>query len=423
MNDAQESQSSSLNHDPSAVRKRRLTSWLKRGLLLIFIVAAVGVVVLAYRPKPVTVDLAKSERGNVEVLVEEDGKTRVKDRYGLTAPIAGQLQRITLRAGDDVQPNQELARLSSIASPLLDRRSRAEAEARVAAAKDAVRQAEAARKSATAALDFAQSQLRRQRDLASKQAVSKQALERAELEVKTRKEDAASTTFGARVAAHQLDLAKVALDGGSTSAEDEPGVVLRSPVEGRVLQVQAESGGFVQPGTPLLTLGDCGALEIVVDVLTSDAVKLGSGAEARILRWGGDGKLMGHVSRIEPSAFTRVSALGVEEQRVNVIVEIDTPRDRWKALGDGYRVEAHLLADLGKDVVRVPESAVFRTAEGFATFIVEGKAAKLQHIDVGRRNASWVEVTAGLKEGQTVITHPSDRVVDGVTVAARDSEG
>ena len=411
------------NSSPSGrVSGKRLSvaSLVRRILTIALIVAAAGVVYLAYRPKPVLVDLAKADRGDVEVLIEEDGQTRVKDRYLVTAPLLAKLQRIELRAGDTVEPGQELARLMPMASPLLDARTRAEAQARVDTARASRLQAEAAVKRAQTALAFAEKEAHRQKELAAKGTVSSIALERAQLQMQTLREDLASAQFGVRVAAHQLELAKVTAEPTTKKGtEAADALVVTSPVGGRVLSVQNENEGIVQPGAPLLELGDCGALEVVVDVLTTDAVQLEPGTEVRILRWGGEDTLRGHVRLIEPRAFSRLSALGVQEQRVNVIVDLDTPNKVWGALCDGYRVEAELVVTRKEDVVRIPESAVFRHDNGWATFAVENGFAHLKTFVPGVRNAHWVEVSEGFTHGASVILHPSDSVTDGVAVLAR----
>jgi HlyD family secretion protein len=186
-----------------------------------------------------------------------------------------------------------------------------------------------------------------------------------------------------------------------------------------VLRVLEESAGPVQPGTPLLEIGDPSALEIVADVLTSDAVIIPPSAAVRIDRWGGDGELAAHVRLLEPSAFTRVSALGVEEQRVNVVIDLDDPRERWASLGDGYRVEVHIVVWRDEDVLRVPSSAVFRRDEHWCTFVVEAGIARLREVELGHRARDHVEVLSGLAEGATVIVYPGERIVDGAQVVAR----
>jgi HlyD family secretion protein len=194
---------------------------------------------------------------------------------------------------------------------------------------------------------------------------------------------------------------------------------VRAPVRGVVLRLFQESEGVVQPGTPLMEIGDPAALEAVVDVLTTDAVDIRPGAPVRLERWGGDTALSGHVHRVDPSAFTRLSALGVEEQRVNVVLHLDEPRSRWAALGDGFRVEASILTWEGRNRLLVPGGAVFRQGEQWAVYVVEAGRARLQTVVIGRRNDSEVEVVRGLREGAKVVLYPTDNVGEGVRVAGR----
>jgi HlyD family secretion protein len=227
-----------------------------------------------------------------------------------------------------------------------------------------------------------------------------------------RQEELASSEFGLQVAASELRLAQAALARIGAPGREE--FTVRAPVRGHVLRVLQESEAVVQPGTPLLEIGNPLALEVVVDVLTTDAVDIRPGAPVRIERWGGDSALAGHVHRIEPSAFTRLSALGVEEQRVNVIIDLDPPRSRWGRLGDGYRVEASIAVWEGLDRLMVPAGAVFRHGDGWATYVVDAGRARLTPVQLGRRNAAAVEVLGGLRGGEPVVLYPTDNVTDGV---------
>jgi HlyD family secretion protein len=272
---------------------------------------------------------------------------------------------------------------------------------------------------AKTALEFAQRDAARQRELTKSGAASAIAVERAELEERTLHEALGSAEFGTRVAEHELAMAQAALGrlGKARPGEDEQ-MELTSPVKGRVLRVIHESEGAVQPGTPLLELGDPAALEIVSDVLTSDAVHVAQGANATIERWGG-APLRGHVRLVEPSAFTAVSALGVEEQRVNVVIDLAAPQADWAALGDGYRVEVRIAVWEGQDVMSVPAGALFRSGREWAVYRVADGRAQLTTIEIGRRNADRVEVVKGLAAGDAVVVYPSDRIEHGVQVEAR----
>ena len=325
-----------------------------------FLLGVIALIVVASLPKPVPVDAAEVERGVLEVTIDEAGRTRVKDRYTISAPLAGTLARIELRPGDTVEEGAVIGRVEPLAPQLLDDRSRAQAQARVAGALAAQRQARAAVSRAQAALELAEQNEARQSALAQRGGASAQSLDQARFETRARREELTSARFGVRVADYEVRMARAAL-GSVESGEATESMEITSPVAGRVLRVVQESEGVVQPGTPLVEVGDPAALEVVVDVLTADAVKVEPGAPVSLERWGGEGALEGRVRRVEPSAFTKVSALGVEEQRVNVVIDIDSPRERWTQLGDGYRVEARMQIWREEDALKIPASALFRS--------------------------------------------------------------
>lgn len=397
---------------------RELIKWLKRLLWAGAAAGLVAMIVIAFLPKPIPVDLVAAEVESMRVTVDEDGRTRVSDRYVVGAPLTGNLGRIELNPGDAVEEGSVIARLVPLARPLMDAQTRAEAEARVAAASAQLRQARASVQRARAARDYAQTQAERQRGLHARGSVSADALDRAMLEVRSRREELTSAEFGVRVGAHQVEMARAAL--GRIDGDDaEESLEVTSPIDGAVLRVLQQSGGVVQPGTPLVELGDPAHLEIAVDVLTSDAVHIEPGDPVVIERWGGEQALDGHVRAIEPSAFTRTSALGVEEQRVNVVIDLDSPREDWERLGDGYRVETRIVIWQADDVLRVPANAVFRHGDGWAVYRVANGVAELVPVETGRRNGLFVQIEDGLSEGDQVVAHPSDRVRDGVEVTPR----
>jgi HlyD family secretion protein len=392
---------------------------LKRTLWAALAVGIGTAVALGLRQAPVPVETAAAARGTLRVTVDEDGRTRVTDRYTISAPLAATVARPALRAGDTVQQGQVVARLVPLAPPLLDPRARREAEARVAAARAALSQADAAVASAAAAADFAQRTASRERAMLESGATSRQAVDEAELAARTQHEEFASAQFGKRVAGSELRLAQAALARLDRAPGSTDQFIVRAPVRGVVLRLFQESEGVVQPGSPLMEIGDPAALEAVVDVLTTDAVNIRPGAFVRLERWGGDSALSGHVHRVEPSAFTKLSALGVEEQRVNVVIHLDEPRSRWADLGDGFRVEASILTWEGRNRLLVPGGAIFRRGEGWAVYVLETGRARLREIDTGRRNDSAIEITGGLREGERVVLYPTDNVADGVRVAER----
>lgn len=396
-----------------------LRKWIRRALLALAALFVVGLVVVAWIPNPVEVEVAEVTRGPLVVTVNEDGRTRVKDRYLISAPITGNLARLELEAGDTIEEEQVLARLVPLPPPLLDSRTRAEAKARVDAAQAAARQAQAAVNRARYERDFAKQESERALAVVQQGGLARSDADRAVSTFRSAQEQLSSALFGARVAEHELKLAQTALMQLSGKADDTEQLEIVSPVAGQVLKVFHESEGVVQSGTPILELGDPAALEIVVDVLSQDATRIPSGAPTTIERWGGKTPLRGHVRVVEPSAFTKLSALGVEEQRVNVIIDLDDPRERWSTLGDGYRVEARISVWEDEDVLRVPASAVFRSEEAWATFVVGEGTAILTPVEIGETNGLETEVISGVDEGDLVIAYPSDSVRDGVSVEPR----
>lgn len=397
--------------------KTKTSRIIRRVVGALFALGVVALIVVASLPKPVPVDTAEVVRGPLEVTVDEDGRTRVEDRFVVDAPIGGRVGRPELQAGDPITEGQVVARIAPLPPQLMDPRSRAQAEARVASARAAQRQARASVSRAQAAAEQAERDRERQTRLSKSGGVAAAAAERATYEARARSEELTSARFGVRVADYELRMAQAAL--GRHGDADGDQMEVPAPIDGRVLRVLQESEGVVQAGTPLLEVGDPAALEIVVDVLTADAVRIQSGAPVRIERWGGEVALEGRVRRIEPSAFTKVSALGVEEQRVNVVIGIESPRERWEVLGDGYRVEARIRVWRDDDVLQVPSSALFRTDEGWAVFVVEGEQAARRLVEVGRQTGIDAAIESGLEAGERVIVHPSDQIADGVGVELR----
>lgn len=401
-------------------RRRSQLRIVKRVLVVLLALAALAGLVVAWLPDPVLVDEVVVRRGAMHVTVDEDGRTRVKDRYVVSSPLLATSARIELHPGDRVEEGGLLAQLMPLPPALLDSRSEAQAERRVASAQAGQKQAQTTVARARTLLEFASAETTRQRELTRQGATAARALENAEVQERTTREELASAEFALRVAGYEVEMAKLTLERQSGAVDLKDAIDLASPVAGQVLRVIQESAGVVQPGTPLLELGDVKALEVVADVLTSDAVHIRPRARAWIERWGGESSLQAHVRSVEPSAFTRISALGVEEQRVNVILDLDEPYEKWATLGDGYRVEVRILTWQADDALLVPESALFRRNDRWATFVVRDGRAEIAYVDVGHRNGELAEVLGGLSEGQAVIEHPSDRVAVGVKVAARD---
>jgi HlyD family secretion protein len=399
-------------------RRRALARAVRRGLLATLVAAGAVAVVLALRPRPVPVDATRAARGPLVVEVEESGATRVKDRYVVSAPVSGSLLRIALEPGDSVREGDVLAVIVPAQSPLLDGRARAEAEGRLSASLSALGQSRAQAARAAVAKDLADQELARVQVLAASGSLTRQAQDQADFDARMRAQEVASAEFATKVAAEEVRIARSALGIGLGGSRDHHVDVL-APISGRVLRVHQKSASVVEAGALLVEVGDPTALEVVVDLLTTDAVHVTPGTPATIEGWGGDVPLAGRVRRVEPSAFTRPSALGVDEQRVNVILALTDSRERWAALADGYRVEAKLVLWRGADVLEVPQGAVFRHGDGWAVFRIDRGVARLTPVAIGHRGEVKVEILSGLSPGDTVAVHPGDRVKDGVRVEER----
>jgi HlyD family secretion protein len=403
----------------SRERRRALAKKLRTALLGALALAALGIAALALRPSPVPVDVARVVRSPLAVVIEESGVTRVKDRYVVSAPVTGSVSRISLEPGDAVKEADTLAEIAPASSPLLDERTRAEAEARLGAALSGLGQARAQVQRAKAARELADQELGRTRKLAASGTLSAEALEQADFAARMRAEELSSTQFAEKVAAEQVRSARVVLGRDGAQGRRERHVDVLAPVSGQVLRLQQESAGIVQAGAPLLEVGDPQALEIAVDLLTTDAVHVRPGTEAVITGWGGERPLAGRVSRVEPSGFTRPSALGVDEQRVNVIIALTEPREHWTALGDGYRVEARIVLWQSDSVAQVPHGAVFRHGDGWAAYRVVRERAEVVSVRLGHRGENAVEIVSGLAANDMVVVHPGDRLANGARVEVR----
>jgi HlyD family secretion protein len=390
------------------------------------LLAILALLVVSFLPQPVSVDVAPVTQGRFEQTVEEDGKTRVRERFVVSAPLAGRVLRIELKEGDALDRGGLLAVMLPAAPALLDVRTEQELKERLAAAEDESRRTNAVVERAKAALKQAKIDFNRSRELAREHLVPPAQLERDELNVTLRRKDLEAAEFEDRVAGHQVEVARAALlrvrKGIDPQAAPDR-LEIRSPVAGRVLRVLLESEAVVTLGTPLLEIADPSDLEVVVDVLTTDAVQITPGMPVRIERYGVGQPLDGRVRLIEPSAFTKVSALGVEEQRVNVVIDLVAPSDQWKTLGDGYRVEARIIVFSDDNAVKVPGGALFREGEHWTVFVFDGGKAKKRVVEVGHRNGVEAMVAKGLEVGEQVVVYPSDAVKDGVRVKRRSGAG
>jgi HlyD family secretion protein len=382
----------------------------------------VGLVIWAMRPQPVAVDADVVTRGALQVTLDQEGRTRARQTFVVSAPVTGRLLRVGLEPGDPVTRGAEVARLLPTPAPLLDVRTRETAEARVQTAAAGVEQARAALAQARAALEFAEAERARMARLFEGKAVSERDLQAAATEARVRQQAVNGAEASVAAAEHDLQAARAALTATLSSADAGAvaAVPLRAPIAGVVLRRLHESETVVVAGEPIVEIADVSNLEVVADYLSTDAVRIAPGMPAVIDRWGGGEPLRGHVRRVEPVAFVKVSALGVEEQRVNVIVDFDDPEGAWRVLGDGYRVDVHVVEWEAPDVLKVPSSALFRYEEDWAAFVIgeDGRVTR-RAVDIGRDTGLEAEVGGGLREGERVVLHPSDRVVDGVLVASR----
>jgi HlyD family secretion protein len=399
-------------------KPRELPPWARTGLLVVLGLAVLAALIFALRPSPVEVDLASVERGTMEVAVNEDGKTRLQDRYVVSSPLAGTLERVHWRPGDRVEVGEALFHLRPMAAPILDSRSRAQAQASLEAARANLEQARARAEAVEGGLVEARQELRRQEILLAESGGSESAVERARARLRSQEAEERSARFAVQAAEQEVQNARLLLERGDAMDGSER-ISTWSPVEGSILRVMQESEAAVQAGAPILEVGDVANLEIVVDLLSADAVRVGPGQRAEIERWGGEETLAATVRQVEPSAFTRVSALGIEEQRVNVVLELDEPRESWAVLGDGFRVEARIVVWEEEDVLRAPASAVFRDGDSWFVFRVEGDRARRTEVEVGRRSDVDAQILSGLESGDLLILYPGERVEDGVRVHAR----
>jgi len=358
-------------------------------------------------PKPIEVDVARVTRGPLEVSIVEDGVTRVRERYEVAAPVAGRLLRVEVHPGDEIGPDTPLARIEP--APL-DPKQEAQLTGRLHAAERAASEATALLRRARDGARRAHGEAARIRKLAAGSIVSRDALEAALTADSMAAKEVEAARFRAEATAYDVSVARAALG----QVEDHE-VVVRSPVRGRVLQVLLESERVVAAGTPLILVGDPVSLEVVADFLSTDAVRIPTGAEARVERWGGPKPIAARVRLVEPAAFTKVSALGIEEQRVNVLCD---PLEAPATLGDQYRVDVRVVLWRGT-VTKVPATALFTTAGEWSAYVVRDERARLQRVKVGQMSDTEVEISSGLQPDEVLIAHPSDQIQDGIRVRAR----
>ncbi len=394
---------------PAGPRKRRWLPYAGALLLLALIVAGLW-------PKPLPVETVTVGRGALQMTVDDEGRTQVRNRYVVSSPAGGQLRRIELKAGAVVEAGRTvLAVLETGGADLLDARSLAQAEARVRGAESAREQAKAQQERAAATLALARAELARARVLADQNVIPVQDLDIALTREATAAQEARAAMFGLQVAEYELEQAQAALGRGKPG-DATTTIPVVSPVGGRVLRVLQESARMVPSGFPLLEVGDPADLEVWIEVLSRDGVRIRPGAKVWLEQWGGERPLEARVRLVEPAAFTKISALGVEEQRVYVIADLVDPVEARPTLGDGYRVEARIVTWEGDNVLQVPAGALFQREGRWQTFVVEGGRARVRSVTVGRSNGVRTEIVEGLSENETVVVYPGDRIEDGSRV-------
>ena len=373
----------------------------------------------ALRPQAVAVETAEAVRGAFEQTVSADGKTRVRERYVVSAPLAGRLERIALRAGDAVEKGQVLALLTPTAPAFLDARTSRELQGRIGAVQALLARARAETLKYAAQRDQAQADLERQARLAKEGFVSETAREQAGLALRTAERTLDAARYAEEAARHELEQARAALALYQSGEAGGAKWQVTSPVKGAVLKVVQESEGAVALGTPLIELADPKGLEAVVDVLSQEAVGIRPGMPARIELGQGVAPLAARVRLVEPAAFTKISALGVEEQRVNVVLDFAAPLENLQTIGDGFRVEAHVVVFRQDNALKAPVGALFRDGAGWAVFTVDGARARKRLVKAQRRNGIEALVEDGLQPGERVVVYPSDALKDGARVSVR----
>ncbi len=397
---------------------RRIVFW---GLLALVVAAGLF---YAFRPQPVLVDLAEVRRAPLIVTIDEEGETRVRDVFVVSAPLAGRALRIEADIGDSVVAGQTIvAEIEPVDPDFLDVRSEARAEAEFHAAEAALALASADLKRAGAELSFASAELDRARKLMLKEWISASALDAAKRTFETREAEVETARAALRMRDHELEQARVQLLSPTEvmrSGEPCDCVPILAPIDGVVLRVFHESAGVVAAAEPLLEIGDPSDLEIVVDLLSTDAVKARPGQRVILEQWGGGAALAGRVRRVEPFGFTKVSALGIEEQRVNVIVDFDVTPEERAPLGHGYRVEARIVLWENDDALQVPQGALFRHDGRWSVYVEEDNRAALRAVTIGHGNGFAAEIVDGLAIGDRIVLHPSDRIAPGTRIDERN---
>ncbi len=398
--------------------------WRKHPVITLITVVIIALLSWGFWPQPVFVEAITAKRAPLTMTIEEEGRARVVDRYVISAPIDGVVCRQQLNVGDEVTKGQVLLGITPLESQVLDPRSREQAKVQVAAAESALHAAEQRAKAAEASAKLALIDYERHKPLVEKGVISTDTYDKTMTQVETTAAVQRAANFQIEVARYELLAAKTVLEYTTADRLIAKGdlavsIPVLSPIDGKVLKVTRECEGPVRTGDSLLEVGDPSQLEVEVDVLSADAVKINLGMKVLFERWGGEQPLEGVVRIIEPVGFMKTSALGVEEQRVLIISDFTSPAQQWQRLGDGYRVEASFILWHKENVLQVPASSLFRYKDGWGIFVVESHHAKRRVVEVGRRNGLVAQIIAGVSEGEQVVNHPSDDVEDGVRVKGR----
>jgi HlyD family secretion protein len=369
----------------------------RSALFVVLALALLLLLIYGFRSPPVLVDAVRAKRDFFRISFEEEGRTRLPDRYEISTPVTGYISRITLNPGDDIKRGMTLFTINPIHASPLDTRSRAQAEALLARAKSALEMTLSQVDSDKALAKLANIELARMQQLADLGHMNVENLDRAQAEAKRAAAKLRSTLFAVDVARHERDSASAVLNADSKQLTAAP-ITIRSPVNGVVLKRMRQSEGVVQSGEPIVVVGDLASLEVEVDVLSADAVRLQTGMRVELERWGGDNILLGQVRRVEPAGFTRFSALGVEEQRVWVIVDLDAERSQWSNLGDAYRVEARFILWEKNNVLQVPTSALFREGNIWHLYAIHNNRAQELTVTIGRNSGLNSEIMSGVEK-------------------------
>lgn len=398
--------------------KKRIRFSIQTLIWALVLIAILIAGIVAFLPNPVDVETSKVAEGPLRVSVREDGKTRIREKYIVSSPVAGRLTRIELRPGDAITSEETLLAIIMPNDPdILDARSQAQAEARVQSATAAVNRAKANSQRAGIDLGLANSKFERAQKVYAKNGISHDEYDTFRAEYLASVQADKSAKFDLEISQFELEMAKAAVNQfmESSPGHSEP-FLIYSPIAGKVLRVFQESSTAVERGTPLLELGDPRDLEIEVDVLSTDAVRIRPGADLTIEHWGGESPLKANVRVIEPAAFTKVSSLGVEEQRVNIISDFDETPDRLASLGDGYRIEARITISQLDNALQIPNSSLFRHQRQWHVFTIVDDKAVMRAVDIGLQNETHTEVLQGLQRDEEVIVYPNDQISNGVKI-------